>query len=74
MVVRAKFQVISIARTTFGHHIKLQPVTTGSDEDRAFWKATPGGSIELNTVNDAAMEAFGNPGDKFYIDFTKADG
>lgn len=73
MTVRAKFTVQSIARTTWGHQIKLQPVTSGSDEDKAFWKATPAGSIELTTVNDAAMEAFGNPGDAFYVDFTKAE-
>jgi len=73
MTVRAKFTVTSIARTTWGHQIKLQPVMSGSDEDKAFWKATPAGNIELTTVNDAAMEAFGNPGDKFYVDFTKAE-
>ncbi len=73
MTVRAKFTVYSIARTTYGHTIALQPVTSGSEENKAFFKATPGGKIELTTINDAAMEAFGNPGDSFYVDFTKAE-
>lgn len=73
MKVRAKFIVQSIARTTYGHQIKLTPVTTGSEENKSFFKYTPGGSIDLTTINDAAMEAFGNPGDAFYVDFTKAE-
>jgi hypothetical protein len=73
MVVRAKFIVQSIARTTSGHQVMLTPVTSGSEENQSFYKYTPSGSINLTTINDAAMEAFGNPGDAFYVDFTKVE-
>ena len=72
-MVRAKFVVQSIARTQWGHEIKLSVVSQGSEEDKAFFLATPAGDITLRTVNDAAMEAFGAPGDKFYVDFTPAE-
>jgi Asp-tRNA(Asn)/Glu-tRNA(Gln) amidotransferase B subunit len=73
MIVRAKFNVSSITRTTGGHTITLSPVTSGSKENESFYKYTPGGSIVLSTINDSAVEAFGNPGDSFYVDFTKAE-
>lgn len=73
-MVRAKFRVESIARTmNGGHTVTLSPVTSGSEENKAFYKATPYGSIALNTINDAAVRAFGDPGDLFYIDFTPAE-
>lgn len=71
-MIRAKFTVNSIARTQYGHSIILSPVTSGSEENQTFYKATPSGRIELTTVNDVAMQAFGNPGDSFYVDFTPA--
>jgi hypothetical protein len=73
MTVRAKFTVQEIARTTSGYRIRLSPVTSGSEENQQFYKYTPGGSIELSTINDAAVEQFGSPGDSFYVDFTKAE-
>lgn len=72
MNIRAKFVVQSISRTTMGHQVRLFPVTSGSEENLAFYKWTPSGSIDLTTINDAAMKAFGNPGDEFYVDFSPA--
>jgi hypothetical protein len=51
--------------------ITLSPVTSGSDENKAFYKWTPGGSIELSTVNTEASKQF-DPGKEFYVDFTEA--
>jgi len=51
--------------------VKLSPVTDGSAENKAFYEATPGGIIELGTVNEEALKQF-NIGDEFYIDFTPA--
>ncbi len=73
MTVRAKCRVNSIARTEWGHTVTLSPVTSGSPENESFFKATPGGKIELSVVNDATIELFGKPGDSFYVDFTKAE-
>jgi hypothetical protein len=78
MRVRAKFTCNSITRTKRWNGpgevqtIKLSPVTSGSDENKEFFDATPTGSIELGTVNEAAAKQF-ELGKSYYIDFTLAD-
>lgn len=76
--VRAKFVVQSVTyRQAWNDKskrvgtVELTPVTGGSDEDKAFFAATPGGTIKLDTVNDAAIEAL-PLGKAFYVDFTPA--
>ena len=78
MKVRAKFYVQSIAYTKHwdkakGHiaTIELCPVAGTSDENRAFFDATPTGYIKLGTVNQDAAAAF-ELGTEYYIDFEKA--
>lgn len=76
--VRAKFKVHSITKSAGWngakevHTVKLNPVTSGSDENKSFYAATPGGTIELSVVNADVGEQFGI-GDEFYVDFTKAE-
>jgi hypothetical protein len=77
--VRAKFVVNSITLTKHWEKdkgniatIKLQPVTSGSDENKSFYAATPSGNIELGTVNQEAAAAF-ELGVAFYVDFTRAE-
>jgi hypothetical protein len=75
--VRAKFQVVSIRRSQWGHNtevqtIEMQPVTgreTSSEEDRRFWQATPSGKLELGCVNQEAASFF-ELGKSYYLDFT----
>ncbi len=78
MVVRAKFYVQSITWTKHwdkqkGHvaTIELCPVTGGSDENKAFFDATPTGNIKVGTVNEKAAAAF-ELGKEYYVDFTLA--
>lgn len=77
MTVRAKFKVVNISRAPgWGgvkevQTIRLQPVTSNSPENAAFYAATPGGSIELSTVNADAAGQF-DLGKEFYVDFTEA--
>jgi len=72
MKVRAKFKVESVTKMSGGSNsIRLHPVMSGSEENKAFYKWTPGGSIELSTINDEAAAQFA-PGLEFYVDFTKA--
>lgn len=80
MSVRAKFYVSEVkqSRNYYGGNdsglittIKLQPVTGNSEENKAFFRWTPAGSIDLGTVNPAVVEQF-HIGDEFYIDFTPA--
>jgi hypothetical protein len=55
--------------------VRLNPVYAGqnaSEEDKAFWDATPNGSIELTITNPAAAETF-ELGETYYVDFSRAD-
>jgi hypothetical protein len=78
MTVRAKFKVQSI--TTTGRWngpglmgtVKLQPVSSGSEENKKFYEATPSGSIDLGTINEEALKQF-VIGREFYVDFTPAE-
>lgn len=78
--VRAKFVVNSV---TYRQHwgadkskrigtIELSVVSGGSEEDKRFFAATPGGSIKLDTINQAAIDAL-PLGQAFYVDFTPAE-
>lgn len=78
MSVRAKFKVDTITRSKHWDKqkgeiqtIRLTPVTSGSDENAEFYAATPSGSIDLSTVNQAAGEQF-KLGAEYYVDFTPA--
>lgn len=73
MAVRAKFIVSEIARNTSGSRVTLRPVTSGSTENESFYKYTPSGLIDLTVTSDVVAGMFGNPGDAFYVDFTKAE-
>lgn len=68
--VRAKFRVQSITEAEGGlKSATLVPVTTGSEENKEFFKWTPAGQIQLGTINPAAAAQF-VPGREFYVDFT----
>lgn len=70
MTTRVKFNVAEIAKQGNGGGTKvtLMPVTTGSEENKNFWKFTPAGKIELHITNPDVEFEFG----EYYIDFTKA--
>lgn len=76
--MRAKFRLVSVTETKHWQQgrpnlktLKLQPVSGGSPENEAFYAATPGGHIELATVNaDAVAEM--QLGADYYVDFTPA--
>jgi hypothetical protein len=73
MAVRAKFRVTSITSYEGGSTaVKLVPVVSGSEENKRFYKYTPGGHIELSTINEEAAAQFA-VGKEFYIDFAPAD-
>lgn len=74
MTVRAKFKVTEITERDFGKSILLQPVYSSdpNSENGKFYKQTPGGKIEISTINDEAAKEF-KIGKQFYVDFTQAD-
>lgn len=44
----------------------------GKDEDNTFAKWSPGANLSINIANPDLWDKF-KVGDKFYVDFTKAD-
>lgn len=74
MSVRAKMKVEELEITTDGNggRVKLSPVTTGSAENDQFYKYTPGGCLELSTINEAAIRQF-DLGKEFYVDISPAE-
>lgn len=70
-IIRTKFNVTSI--TEFGNgggrNITLQPVVSGSEENKSFWDFTPSGKIEMHITNPDAEISLG----EYYVDFIKAE-
>lgn len=69
--MQAKFECTYVGRGKWGHNLKFQAVSGTSEENAAFFKATPSGSIEINTLNDRAIEGF-EPGKTYYVGFVEA--
>jgi hypothetical protein len=74
-MIRAKFIVNSITQTAgWGKNpriytVRMSPVSSGSEENDAFYASTPTGMIELGLVSEAAGKQF-EIGQCFYVDFT----
>ncbi len=82
MTVRAKFVVTEVQDAGWNNeqgevkNITLFPVGGAaggeSEENKAFYAATPGGFITLSVVNERAAAQF-EPGRAYYVDFTPAE-
>lgn len=77
--MRAKMIVSSVERFGSSEKLSLTAVAKstaypadGTDEDNTFAKFSPSGSLTLHVTNPALLGKF-NPGEKFYLDFTKAE-
>ena len=53
-------------------NIQFSPVYSGSEENKKFFAATPGGTFSFYTVNKAAADQF-EMGKEYYFDITPAD-
>ena len=85
MVVRAKFRLNSyttelsdkwVDNKSVGkverRTLNFTPVYgADSEENKAFWDATPTGSLQLGVVNQEAWKQF-DLGKEYYLDFTPA--
>lgn len=75
-MVRAKFRLQNY-RTSIDHTgaevrtLELYPVTSGSEENKEFYKYTPNGKIELGVLNPEAWSKF-ELGKEYFVDFTPA--
>jgi hypothetical protein len=79
MNMRAKMKVESVLRMDTCEQLKLRCVcksgsypADGSDEDNSFAKFSPSGFLELTVANPELIGKF-NPGDTYYLDFTKVE-
>ncbi len=54
-----------------GFYLTFSPVYVGSEENKEFFKYTPGGTVAFNVLNLAAAEKF-EVGKEYYLDFTPA--
>lgn len=78
--MRAKMKITSVTRLEYGaEQVCMVAVyreggygEDGLDEDNTFAKFTPSGKLEL-TITNPALYGKLNPGEKYYIDFTKAE-
>ena len=71
-MVRAKFKCDFVQKFEDTAIVSLLPVTNGSEENKKFYKWTPGGSIGLNVVSHETANRF-VPGKEYYVDFTEAE-
>jgi hypothetical protein len=71
--MRGKFKIDEVTRTDYAEKLKFSAGYGGdkNSEDNTYSAATPTGSIELSITNKALWGKF-NPGEKYYIDFTRA--
>lgn len=71
--MRAKLEVESVLKTSYGETLRLHAVYGGATnkEDNTFSEATPSANLEMVISNKALHGQF-QPGQKFYVDFTPA--
>jgi hypothetical protein len=69
-MVRAKFTVVSV--NSKSGEVILEPVYSGSEENKMFYEYTPAGKIVLVTVNEKALKEF-EVGKEYYVDFILAN-
>lgn len=78
MRMRAKFIVESVTRYELSEQLTMRPVyadkygSKGETEDNDFARYTPSGELKM-AVNNPDLLGKINPGEKYYLDFTKAD-
>lgn len=69
--VRAKFKCDSVTDYGQSKEVNLSAVTTGSEENKKFWKYTPAGNLKMHIDNHEAAKMF-EPGREYYFDIKKA--
>lgn len=75
--VRAKFFCQSVTKYKHGwggdqppfhYNYRFQAVSSGSEENKKFFAATPSGQVELSALRDDLFEV----GKEYYLDFSPA--
>jgi len=69
----AKFKCNSVTKYEDYAEVSLSPVTSGSQENKKFFKYTPAGNIKMSICSFETAKSF-EPGKFYYVNFTQADG
>jgi len=73
IMVRCKFKCISKKEyIDGGARITMEPVYSGSEENKQFFKYTPSGSFTFGTINENAAAQI-EQGKEYYIDISLAE-
>lgn len=72
-MIRAKFKVDEVVTDEVcdGFTVRMSPVIDGSEENKNFWKYTPGGFFEMLVDNPDLKGTF-EEGQEYYIDLSLA--
>jgi len=76
--MRAKFKIVNIQRGETSELLKFSAVCAdnygehGENEDNDFARYTPYGELSMSVTNPDLLGKF-NEGEKYYLDFTKAE-
>lgn len=76
--MRAKMMITSITRASGCEVLKMSAVSSGGfdvnglSDDNTYAKFSPSGELSLTVANPALLGKF-NPGEKYYLDFTRAE-
>jgi hypothetical protein len=70
-MTRCKFKCESKTIFASGASVILNPVVSGSEENKTFYQYTPGGQLKLEIVNNEVAKQF-EPGKEYYIDISPA--
>lgn len=72
--IRSKFQCQNAIHSADSQQteVSLFPVVDGSEENKSFAKYTPAGNVNLTISDETKAANYFNPGDEFFVDFTRA--
>lgn len=71
--IRGKFYVASVTEHATGHQsVAIYPIPEGSEQSRSFAEVSEATKREIAIDIPDALQPF-KPGDKFYVEFTRAD-
>lgn len=74
MAVRIKVKCDEVVESGEGadktYEVRMSAVTSGSQENKNFWKWTPSGSVVFSAVKKTDLKQ----GQEYYVDFTPAEG
>lgn len=72
MAVRLKVVCVEVAKFPDAvAKVRFTAVTSGSEENKSFFKYTPSANLEFNTINVSAASEF-EPGKSYYVTLEQA--